>query len=424
MTQAPPPGAVAVDLTDAQRTDARTWMQAARVWSIERYPYLDTALTSMLMVEAPGLGTVAVDARWRLYYDPARVLDIQRQHGIEVLVSDWVHEVMHVLRDHPARWVDLREPPGRARVFNFAGDAHVNGDVAELGLPILPSDVTFGRLPSEAGCDRTMTTEEVYQRLLPLAVVIGVDCGSGAGGPQRGWEQPIADGQQDGSIADDDADVVREETARKVRAHSERGDVVPPGLSTWAGRYLEPSVDWRSELRSVVSRRLGRQAGTTDYTFTRPSRRRVPGFTLPGMAGPAPPRVAVVIDTSGSMTTDELAQCLGDLLGLVRSVAGDGAAVTVMTVDMRVIDVVTVRRPSDVPGLPLRGGGGTNMVVGLQACAGLRPAPEVVVVMTDGETPWPAGPPPGLEGAAAIALLSQPATASGVPGWMRAVPMR
>jgi predicted metal-dependent peptidase len=268
-----------------------------------------------------------------------------------------------------------------------------------------------------------MTTEEVYHRLLPLAVVIEVDCGSGAGGDRRGWEQPITDEQQDGSMASDDAEVVREETARKVRARAERGDTVSPALASWAGQYLEPSVDWRAELRSVVSRRLGQRAGTTDYTVTHPSRRRVPGFTLPGMAGPAPPRVAAVIDTSGSMTTEELAQCLGDLLGLVRSVSGDGATVTVMTVDMQVIDVVTVRRPADVPGLRLRGGGGTNMVVGLEACAGLRPVPEVVIVMTDGETPWPPKAPAGLEGAAVIALLSQPETAAGVPRWMRAVPM-
>lgn len=422
MTPAAP--AQTAGLTDAQRVDARTWMQAARVWSIERFPYLDTALTSMLLVEAPGLGTVAVDARWRLYYDPARVLEIQRQHGIEVLASDWVHEVMHVLRDHPARWVDLREPPSRARLFNLAGDAHVNDDVAELGLPILPSDVTFARLPHESGCTRAMPTEEVYQRLLAIAVSTPVDCGSGAGGDRRGWEQSIADEQQDGSIANDDADIVREETARKVRARADRGDNVPTALMCWAGDYLEPSVDWRSELRSVVSRRLGQRAGTTDYTFTRPSRRRVPGFTFPGMAGPAPARVAAVIDTSGSMTAGELAQCLGDLLGLVRSVAGDGAAVTVMSVDMRVVDVVTVRRPADVPGLHLLGGGGTDMTVGLDACTSLRPLPDVVVVMTDGETPWPSSPLPGLEAAAVIALLSQPAAATRVPSWMRSVPMR
>ncbi len=224
-------------------------------------------------------------------------------------------------------------------------------------------------------------------------------------------------------MGSDDAEVVREETARKVRARADRGDTVSPGLASWAGQYLEPGIDWRAELRSVVSRHLGQRAGTTDYTFTRPSRRRVPGFTLPGMAGPAPARVAAVIDTSGSMTTEELAQCLGDLLGLVRSVAGDGPAVTVMTVDMRVIDVVTVRRPSDVPGLQLRGGGGTDMTVGLDACAALRPPPEVIVVMTDGESPWPSSTPPGLEGATVIALVTQPEGVVWVPDWIRVIQM-
>ncbi len=100
----------------------------------------------------------------------------------------------------------------------------------------------------------------------------------------------------------------------------------------------------------------------------------MPGFTLPGMVGPAPARVAAVIDTSGSMTTEELAQCLGDLLGLVRSVAGDGAAVTVMTVDMRVIDVSRFDA-RQMPGLRLRGGGGTDMRVGLDACARCGPRP-------------------------------------------------
>ena len=91
---------------------------------------------------------------------------------------------------------------------------------------------------------------------------------------------------------------------------------------------------------------------------------------------------------------------------------------------MRVVDVVTVRRPADVPGLHLLGGGGTDMTVGLDACTSLRPLPDVVVVMTDGETPWPSSPLPGLEAAAVIALLSQPAAATRVPSWMRSVPMR
>lgn len=410
-------------LSPADRADARTWMQAARAWTIERHPYLDTALSSMLLVERPGLGTVAVDARWRLYYDPERVLALVRPHGIAVLASDWVHEVMHVLRDHPDRWDSLGEPPARQPVFNIAGDALVNADVDDLDLPILDTDVTFDRLPPQARCTRTMTTEEVYQRLLPLGIAVessSADCGSGAGGSQRPWEEALEGEPEDGSADEGRAAIIREETARGIRASRQSGDI-PATLALWAEAFLDPSVDWRPELRSVVSRRLGLASGVTDYSFTRPSRRRVPGFSLPGMVGPLPPTVAAVVDTSGSMTKDELAQCLGDLLGLARAVSGGQGAVTVVQCDATVQSVSQVRSQRDVLGMQLVGGGGTDMGAGLEACGELRPRPDAVVVMTDGHTPWPDEPPAGLASATVIALLSAPGMRSRVPGWIRVI---
>ncbi|MHB1067308.1 MAG: DUF2201 family putative metallopeptidase, partial [Candidatus Nanopelagicales bacterium] len=137
-----------------------------------------------------------------------------------------------------------------------------------------------------------------------------------------------------------------------IRASRRSGDI-PATLALWAEAFLDPSVDWRAELRSVVSRRLGLAAGVTDYSFTRPSRRRVPGFSLPGMVGPLPPTVAAVVDTSGSMTRDELAQCLGDLLGLVRAVTGGQAALTVVQCDATVQSVSQVRSQPDVLGMQL-----------------------------------------------------------------------
>ena len=431
--------------SDAESADARVWMQAARAWVIERHPYLDVALTSMILVARPGMGTVAVDARWRLYYDPMRVLDLQRAHGIKALAGDWVHEVMHLLRDHPVRWEDLRDAPGRQRVFNIAADALVNTDVADLGLPLLETDVTFATLPPAAGCTRSMATEEIYSRILatmppaaasdPIDSHVGSamqsgagaegderDCGSGAGGPQRGWEEPLADGLDDGSPDSARADIIREETAHQVRESARRGiGTIPRGMRVWADALLDPVVDWRKELRSVVSRRIGRAAGVTDYAFTRLARRRVPGFTLPGMVGAAPPRIAAVIDTSGSMGRDDLAQCLGDLLGLSRAVSADGTGITVVTCDADARRIGIVRTPAQVRGIPLRGGGGTDMTVGIEECARMRPRPEVVVVMTDGYTPWPPRAPAGLESATVIALLTTPEAAAAVPRWIRTI---
>lgn len=406
--------------TSADPAEARVWMQAARAWLIERYPYLDSSLTSMLLVARPGLGTVAVDARWRLYYDPERALRLQQQHGIGVLAGDWIHELMHLLRDHLDRWEDLREPAPRHQVFNLAADAVVNRDVDELGLPLLEDDITFSALPPAAHCTPSMTTEEVYRRLLSLDWIDQPsDCGSGAGGGQRPWEEPISDAPDDGSVEPHMAELIRLETARKVQAAIRASGSVPLGWVRWAQGILEPSVDWRRELRSVVSRRLGQQAGVLDYTYARQSRRRVPGFTLPGMAGPMPPVVAAVIDTSGSMRPEDLALCLGDLLGLTRAVGGAG--VTVLECDAEVARTSVIRFPSQVRSIELHGGGGTDMTEGLVACAGLRPAPRVVVVMTDGYTPWPCAAPAGMETAKVIALLTTDDAQAGVPDWMQSI---
>ena len=46
-------------------------------------------------------------------------------------------------------------------------------------------------------------------------------------------------------------------------------------------------------------------------------------------------------------------------------------------------------------GIPLIGGGGTDMREGFTTVLARRPRPDVVVVLTDGQTPWPSTQPPG-----------------------------
>jgi predicted metal-dependent peptidase len=133
---------------------------------------------------------------------------------------------------------------------------------------------------------------------------------------------------------------------------------------------------------------------------------------LPALRRPVP-QVAVVCDTSGSMTADLLAMVLAEVEGLLRAL-GLARQVRVLACDTA---VGPAQRVSSARQVQLTGGGGTNMGAGIDAAAALRPRPAVTVVLTDGYTPWPADAPKGMR--IVVGLLG--AQAPDAPSWARAV---
>jgi predicted metal-dependent peptidase len=70
---------------------------------------------------------------------------------------------------------------------------------------------------------------------------------------------------------------------------------------------------------------------------------------------------------------------------------GVGNRVSVYSCDSAVHTAQTVCSSEEIA---LVGGGGTNMVRGIMRAATASPRPDVIVVLTDGYTPWP-GESPG-----------------------------
>jgi predicted metal-dependent peptidase len=114
------------------------------------------------------------------------------------------------------------------------------------------------------------------------------------------------------------------------------------------------------------------------------------------------------------MTGDLLARALFEVEALLQRVGLRGAQVRVLTCDSQVHSVERVSRATQIS---LLGGGGTDMGTGISGALQLKPRPSIVVVLTDGFTPWPAQVPRGAK--VVVGLLEG---RRGELGWMPQVP--
>ncbi|MFE9857527.1 VWA-like domain-containing protein [Streptomyces sp. NPDC005780] len=353
-----------------------TKLLAARYRAAGDRPYLATALYALSVVETAGVPTMGVDRHWRCYVSPAFV----EATPVAELAGVWVHEVAHLLRDHHGRAdrlpaADQRDP----HRVNIAQDCEINDDLIADGLP-LPAGRVEPRLYG-------LPVGQLFETYLPSLPPSPPphDCGSGAHGQPVPWELSGADGPE--RLGPVEAEALRRHTAEAMRAHRRSRGALPAGWSRWADRILEPTVDWRQALAGAVREAAAWASGAVDYTYRRPSRRSAAlrGVILPSLRRPLP-RVAVVVDTSGSMGEAELAAALGEVTGVLREVGIRGNRVTVLACDA---DVHTVSRVTSAEQITLDGGGGTDMRVGIAAALEATERPHIVIVLTDGFTPWP-----------------------------------
>ena len=383
-------------------------LQVARLWAIQRHPYLTAALFASPVVPTPGLGRVAVDREWRLYVDP----EVVDQWSVEVLGSLLVHHAGHLVRDHAGRARRLGVDQGVAAEWALAADAEINDDLIGSGLR-LPDDRI---VPQELGWEPGRMAEEYFHAHHDPADE--PDCGSGSDGLVREWER-VPDAPS--GLPPGEGHLVRCQVAAAVLQYLKGGaGRLSGGWRRWAEDMLDPKVDWRRVLAAEIRKGLTRVSGRVDYSYRRPSRRAsaCPQVVLPALERPVP-EVVVICDTSGSMTEDLLARVLAEVEGLLRAVGLARNRVRVMSVDA---SVKAVQNVTSVSQIALVGGGGTDMGAGLEAAARLRPRPSVAVVLTDGLTPWPSSAPKGLQ--VVVGLIGRPVQGARrwePPTWARVV---
>lgn len=329
----------------------------------------------------------------------------------------WLHESLHLINAHASRR-GSRQP----QIYNMAGDLAINPSVREIGLP-LPGK---GLWPADFGWPENETADEYYARLEKLAqqgpcangaegdggtLKSGKSRGKGASGkdgkdghgsggqkapqPGQGWCGSCAGHAVPNEPGDGDAEGRTEteieraarEFAEAVRAETQRGrGSVPLGVLRAADELLKPpKIPWQKKLGALTRRAVAWAAGAVDHRYDAPSRRQAAlgfgaGVPVLGRLRAPVPRVAVAIDTSGSMGDEELSRAVAETVGVAKAV---GAHVDMYSCDAAVHAAAPVKSFADVK-RNLRGGGGTYFQPVLDALARARNKPDVLIYITDG----------------------------------------
>jgi len=234
------------------------------------------------------------------------------------------------------------------------------------------------------------------------AQVGGGNCGSSATGIPTDWEEP-----PDEVVSKIDEKIMRRKVAEAIMKAAALGRGVEKGSMAfeWAQDELAPpKVNWQRQLQSAVRNAIAYVSGSTEYTRRKLSRRQWHHpYMLPGLQHPVA-EIAIVVDASGSMFTayksgneeadakySLLQQALAETSNIIKK-HGMGAGINVYATDTTAFFVGRIFSPSQMS--ELKGGGGTDIGVGIKAAYHGRPKPQIIVVLTDGATPWPDTAPP------------------------------
>lgn len=353
--------------------------------------------------------TIRADPYWRLYLNPEWVIHID----VPELGRELAHVVWHLLMDHAGRAHSIGADGTTSGQWHTACDLTV---ADTLGPDAVAPQSVLGKAAAARAVTPALGTgrsaEDYFAILTRLPAGGGggrtdeldddTDCGSACDGIPRTSDLPP--NAEVGQLERVEADAIRERVAIDyLQAQKGRGKS-PRYAQRWAEQITNPTIPWEPLLARAVRRGVGWTSGRHTPTWTRPSRRQSiqPDVLRPGWRRPVP-SIAMVVDTSGSIDDGLLGRAMGEVDGALSGLGIPGASVTVLACDAAVGAVTRVRKATEAS---LVGGGGTDLRVGIAAASALRPRPDLIVVFTDGYTPWPTAAPPGS--AVIAAMLGRP----------------
>ena len=388
-------------------TKAEQLVMEAKISLLREFPFMSFMVMSCRHIETdivPTMGATIIGGTPTVFFNPEFTCDRLQNEAERAFVI--AHELLHIYFQHLGR---QRDHGYNHKLWNIATDYCINYYLVDIKSKKLEFPSKFQGLYDEKYAG--LSSDEIYHQLLQEAKdnlddlldqygdpndEDGDGNGSGSGegqgsGKKKGKGKkgsPFDEVSAEDLSADDKAQLKAQLAASLNAAANSTKD-----MGTGAGNLfrklmelVEPKVDWKQVLRDFVT-----TTSKYRYTFNKYNRRST-NIVFPSLTGDFI-NVAFGIDTSGSMSEEDLSEMLTELKGILNDF--EAWTVTLMScdTDAHLIGHYSSENGDDFASIDMKliGGGGTDMQPMIDMADNLETIvgenPNVIIIGTDGYIP-------------------------------------
>lgn len=354
-------------------------LTTARVGLLLKTPFFGNMATRMQLIDASDWCPTAATNGRNFYYNK----DFVNKLSIKKLEFLFAHEICHAIFDHFGRCGSRDR-----QLANIAQDYAVNQILVDERIGEKITEVQICYDPKYRG----MAWEEIYDILWEKAEKIPMDQllkqlgelldehineDSGGSGDKDGKGK----GKGIPGMTKEEAQRIRDEIKEAmVQAASAAAGKVPGQIQRMIKDLTEPKMNWRELIRMNIQSIV-----RNDYSFQRPNRKSwQSGAILPGMRQDETIDVAIAVDMSGSIGTEDATTFLSEVKGIMDQY--QDFKITLWCFDTEIYNpqVITHDNSEDLMSYEPMGGGGTDFDVNFTWMKENDIQPKKFIMFTDG----------------------------------------
>jgi predicted metal-dependent peptidase len=353
-------------------------LTTARVGLLLKAPFFGNMATRMQLIDASDWCQTAATNGRNFYYN----VDFVKKLSVKKLEFLFGHEILHCVFDHFGR-LGSRDP----KIANIAQDFAVNQILVDERIGDKITEVKICYDPKYRG----LAWEEIYDLLYEQAEKITMPQLLQQLGDLLDEHIKEGDGEGEGDkegkggrpgMTKAEAQAIKDEIKEAMiqSAAAAGAGKTPAGIQRMIKDLTEPKINWRDLVRQEIQSII-----RNDYSFARYNRKSAhSGAILPGLKEATTIDVAVAIDMSGSIGTEDATAFLSEVKGIMDQYEDFKVNIWCFDTDIYNHQEISHDNSEDLLSYEPQGGGGTDFDVNFTFMEENGIQPKKFIMFTDG----------------------------------------